>query len=96
MGWSIRAIFPIWNLLTGVIMFYQSAIEENGVTDDNASLFEVFVSTILIIEMFLIIKLVFQPTWAMIFSICLTITSIFTFIISWSVMRIRSFVQRIK
>jgi hypothetical protein len=91
MKWSILSFFPIWNLLTGVVLFYLMFVTENVVTDDNASPMEIVIATFSIIAFFTLSKYWFRYSWAMTFSFCMFFTSVMTFIASWSIKRYRSF-----
>lgn len=80
--WSIMVLFPIWNILSGVILLYQLGISENVVTDENATMLEVKIATVTILIAFLIAKFLSHLSWAMTFSVCLFYSSITTAIIS--------------
>ena len=38
--WSLLALFPVWNILMGIILLYQIGLEKFDVTDENVSLWE--------------------------------------------------------
>ncbi len=81
--WSFMALFPIWNILVGMILLYQMGFAENVVTDENASLLEVGIATVSLLVIFAIAKYGFHLTWAATFSVCMVYSSIITFVTSW-------------
>ncbi len=81
--WSWMALFPIWNILYGVILLYQIGFAENVVTEDNVSLLEVGIATVSLLVVFAIAKYGFRLSWATIFSVCMVYSSVITFTVSW-------------
>ena len=81
--WSILTLFPLWNILLGIILLYQMALENNVVTNENATLPEVVIVTVFLLIVFGIGSYLLDFTWAMIFSICVAYASTSSFIVPW-------------
>jgi len=81
--WSILTIFPLWNILLGIILLYQVALEDNVVTNENATFSEVIIVTVFLLIVFGIGFYLLGFTWAMTFSICVVYASSSSFIVPW-------------
>lgn len=85
--WSIMALFPIWNIISGVILFYEMGFIENIITDENATWLEVVIATFGLLVVFTIADYGLHLTWAMTLSVCLLYISIMSMFISWLINR---------
>lgn len=61
-------IFPIWNIINCVLLF--CAFNVRNISDEKASLLEIFFGLIFIFGVFMICHFVFRFYWAINFSIC--------------------------
>jgi phosphatidylserine synthase len=82
-GGSFLVLFPIWNILMGIIMLYQIRYGKFEVTDENATILEVSVGSILLFIVFAITYFTFHLSWAMAFSICMLYSTSLMFILAW-------------
>lgn len=72
-GWAL-SIFPIWNIISGYILLgllRADEIEEECIGDENVSLTQVLVGSIIILGIFSICHFVFNLIWSATFSICI-------------------------
>jgi hypothetical protein len=82
-GWSILALFPIWNILTGVVLIYQIGfVDASVVTDEDASPLEVIVGTASLIALFFVSVEILNYSWAMTFSLCMFYSFLFAALFS--------------
>ena len=79
---SLLVLFPIWNIVMGIVMLIQIRFGKFTVTDENASLLEVSGHSIALLVVFAIVNVAFHVTWAMAFSICLFYSSLIMFLIA--------------
>lgn len=80
--WSIWVCFPIWNLISSYLLFYQLGLQKDVISDDDASLLDVFITSIVLLIIFFLAVLKFHLSWALTFSICMFYTSILTTILT--------------
>jgi hypothetical protein len=73
--WSLLALFPIWNIVMGVMLLYQIGLVRFEVTDWNASFLEVIVGTIALFIVFALLDFGLRLSWALTFSICMFYSS---------------------
>ena len=73
-------LFPIWNIVMGMVMFYQIREREFEVTDENVSLLEVSGASIVLLIVFAA-NIAFHLTWAMTFSTCMFYASSLIFLL---------------
>ena len=75
--WSFLTIFPIWNIVVGVLLLYQiGLVDENIITDEDATLAEVAVVTVTLLCVFAISYYWLKLSWAMTFSVCMCYSSL--------------------
>ncbi len=84
-GGSILVLFPIWNIIIGIVMIFQIRYNKFEVTDENASLLEVSWASLALLIVFAITNLALHVSWAMTFSICMFYSSSAFLLISWIV-----------
>jgi hypothetical protein len=65
---GIFFIVPIWNIINCVLML--GAFSEKNISDEKATILEVFFGLIIIVGIFGICRFVFEIYWALTFSIC--------------------------
>ncbi len=94
--WSLLALFPIWNICMGVLLLYQIGVAKDPITDENASPWEVFTGSIILVFVFVLTNSQFHLTWAMIFSICMFYSTTLIFLITWTLnyFNLRSFTKK--
>jgi len=80
---SVLNLFPLWNILLGIILLYQMALDDNVVTNENATLHEVVIVTVFLLIVFGIGFYLLDFTWAMTFSVCVAYASASSFIVPW-------------
>ncbi len=81
-GRSILVLFPIWNIIMGIVKFYQIRDRKFEVTDENVPLLEVSGASIVLLIVFAAANIAFHLTWAMTFSICMFYASSLIFLIT--------------
>jgi hypothetical protein len=86
-GGSILVIFPIWNIVIGIIMIIQIRYGIFEVTDENASLQEVSGASVILLLIFALVSITFRLSWAMTFSICMFYSSSIFFGVTWVINR---------
>lgn len=84
-SWSIWAIFPIWNIVMGYSTLYQLGLDENLITDENVSLLEVFIASIVLLFVFFLAYFRLHLSWALTFSICMFYASLITPLLDWAI-----------
>jgi hypothetical protein len=87
--WSILAVIPIWNILVGIILLYQIGLQKFDVNDENVSLIEVEVTSIILLTVFAVTNFRFHLMWATTFSICIFCSSVL-FLFIWIINYFRS------
>lgn len=65
---GIFFVLPIWNIINCVLLF--GSFSEKNVSDEKATILEVFVGLIVIVGIFGICYFVYELYWALTFSIC--------------------------
>lgn len=71
-------VFPILNIANGVLLlllYRCHIIDESSIVDDNASLLQVILGSVVVLIIFIVCRFVFQIYWAITFSICVTYAS---------------------
>jgi hypothetical protein len=82
---SILMVFPVWNILMGLISLYQIGLVKDAVTDDESTFMEVIIASIILLVVFAIAEFGFHFSWAMTFSLCMFFSSTITFFLTWSI-----------
>ena len=77
---SIMLILPAWNILIGVLLFFQMAFQEYVVSDEDASLREVFGTTTILVCLLLLADFGLRLSWAMTLSICIFYSTTIVFL----------------
>jgi hypothetical protein len=70
---GIFLFFPIWNILNGyflIVYLKESGMDDNRISDEDATLLEVLISATIATGLFLISKYFFHHNWAITFSLC--------------------------
>ncbi len=80
---SILMILPVWNILMSMLMWIQMGTHQYDISDDNASLVEVLVTTVILVAILLLIDQFLHFSWAMIYSICVFYSTSIVFLTSW-------------
>ena len=90
--WSLLALFPIWNMLTGVFLLYQIGLVKFTVSNNNTTILELFFSTLILVLIYSIAKLNFRLSWAMTFSLVISYSSSAIFLVKWfrNIIRVQS------
>jgi hypothetical protein len=71
-------IFPLWNIINGVlliVMLRLKIIDEDCISDRNATLKEVVIGLLAVLTVFILCNYVFKLHWAIILSICIVYTT---------------------
>jgi DNA-directed RNA polymerase subunit RPC12/RpoP len=71
-------IFPIWNIINGVlliVMLRLKIIDEECITDQKATLVQIFLGLIAVVAILLLCNYVFKLHWAVTLSICIIYTT---------------------
>jgi len=69
--WNWHAIFPVWNIVTGVVLLYLMALApEDTVTNENTTVAEVILGLFVAACVFSYCEYLAHFTWAMTFSVC--------------------------
>lgn len=84
-SWSIWAIFPIWNIVMGYSTLYQLGLDKTLITDENMSLLEVFIASIVLLFVFFLAYFRLHLSWALTFSICMFYASLVTPLLKWAI-----------
>lgn len=69
----ILMLFPLWNITNGVwllIMLRLHIIDEQNITDENATLFQVLFGSMILLLVFFFCHTIFELHWTLTFSIC--------------------------
>jgi hypothetical protein len=74
--WSILLVFPLWNLLWGILLLERLGAPHETITDEDTNMGEVLVVTIIILITFLLAAFSFQYSWPIVFSICMSTSSL--------------------
>jgi hypothetical protein len=80
---SVRMIFPLFNILMGVLQLYQIGLVRFEVTDENASFLEVFFASLLFGGLFILSYYQLHLSWAMTFSVCMFYSSTVVYFFKW-------------
>lgn len=73
---GIFFIVPIWNIINCVLML--GAFNEKNISDEKATILEVFFGLVIIVAIFGICRFVFDLYWALTFSICVIVATGFS------------------
>lgn len=71
-NWLI--VFPIWNVINGIVLLFMvflKVIDEECISDRDASITEVIIGLIAVLVIFIFCNYVFKLHWAITFSICI-------------------------
>lgn len=74
-------IIPVWLFLNSIFLFLKLQLNrynDDVISDENASIIQVFVSTIILVALFAICHFVFDTYWAVTYSICVIYATGFT------------------
>jgi hypothetical protein len=82
---SILLVFPVWNILAGLISLYQIGLINDAVIDNDATFTEVLIASIILLVVFAIAEFGFHFSRAMTFSLCMFFSSAITFFLTWSI-----------
>jgi hypothetical protein len=82
---SIMMILPIWNILIGLLMLFQMGFQKYDVDDEDASPWEVFGTTVILVVILLLADLGIRLSWAMTLSICIFYSTTIVFFATWIV-----------
>jgi len=72
-GW--KAVFPVINLINSailIVLYRSRVIDQDSISNDNASLGRVFLTGIVVLTLYLICSRYLQLFWALTFSICVS------------------------
>ena len=75
---GLLSVFPIWNIMNGALLFLMyrfDIIDEGSIVDDNATLLQVIVGSVVVVFAFAICTFIFDMYWAITFSICVAYAS---------------------
>jgi hypothetical protein len=89
-GDYILILFPLWNIIIGLIMLIQLRMGKYEITDENASLVEVAGISLVLLVVFALTYFTLNLSWAMTFSICMFYSSSIYFLVTWVINRYRS------
>lgn len=84
---SILIVFPIFNILMGMLMLYNLRMPLYDVTNENASLLEISGASLILYVVFSIAYFGFHLSWAMTFSICVFYSNMLFFLAKWMIKR---------
>ncbi|MCP4398137.1 MAG: hypothetical protein GY801_12670 [bacterium] len=71
-------VFPIWNIANGallLILYRFKMIDKSSIVDDNATILQVILGSIVLAITFMVCSFVFEMYWAVTFSICVAYAS---------------------
>jgi hypothetical protein len=77
-NWQL--VFPIWNIANGVLLLLMlrlKVIDENCISDREATLVQIILGLTAVLVIFLLCNYVFKLYWAITFSICIVYTTSF-------------------
>lgn len=80
---SFMMILVTWNVLMSILMLLQMGMQKYDVSDDDASIIEVIVTTAILMAILLLSDLYFRLSWAMTLSICIFYSTFIVFITTW-------------
>ncbi len=80
---SFMIVFPIMNILMGIFLIYQIALQNFEISDENASCGETLIGMLFIIFVIFVLLFGFKVSWSMTFSMSLFCSSVFSFLYSW-------------
>jgi hypothetical protein len=75
-GWTMWAIFPIWNIAASCLLLYQIGLVPDNITDDEASLLKVVLATGTLLAVFAICEWYLKLTSARTFSVSIAYASL--------------------
>jgi hypothetical protein len=87
---GLLIIFPILNIINGFILFSLlrgKGIDERNISDENVSIKEVLIGTLIVTLVFFLCHFVFETNWAITLSICVAYSTNFSSKINGLVVR---------
>ena len=75
---GLLVLFPMWNVFNGIlllVLFRFDVVNESNITDENATLSQVFFGLVTTVATFAICTFVYKMYWAVTYSICLAYAS---------------------
>jgi len=82
---SLMMILPVWNMLMGLLMLCQMGFQKYEVDDEDATLTEVFGTTVILILILWLADLSLRLSWAMTLSICILYSTTIVLIAHWAI-----------
>jgi hypothetical protein len=82
---AIMMILPIWNILMSAVMLLEMGAHEYDVSDQDASLMEVFFATVILVIILWLADLYLHLSWALTLSFCIFYSTSIVFLTSWIV-----------
>ncbi len=89
-GTTLLILFPVWNILVGLIMLIQLRTGLFDITDENVTGFQAAAASLTLFLVYLVTDKFFHLTWAMTFSVCMFYSSSILFLVPWTINRIRT------
>lgn len=80
---SIAVILITWNILISILTLFQMALQKYYITDNDASLTEVIITTGILVVILLFCDLYFHFSWTVTFSICIFYSTFVIFVAAW-------------
>ena len=80
---SIMMILVAWNILMCILLLLQMGGQKYDISDEDASLVEVFVTTVILLVILLLADLYLRLSWAMTLSICIFYSTFIVLITAW-------------
>jgi hypothetical protein len=78
-------VLVVWNILMSLLLLAQGATQKFDIGDENASFFEVLVTTCILLVIILVSNLYLHNSWAITFSICIFYATFIVFLTTWAV-----------
>jgi hypothetical protein len=82
-GSSIMVTLVVWNILMSVLLLLQMGMQKYDISDENASIMEVFITTVILFVILLLADLYLHFSWATTLSICIFYSTFIVFITTW-------------
>lgn len=79
----VVTILITWNILASILTLFQMAMQKYEISDDNASLAEVLITTAVLLVILLTSDLYLHFSWMLTFSICIFYATVIVFITTW-------------
>jgi hypothetical protein len=80
---TIMMIFAVWNILMSVFLLLQMGSLKSNISDREATLAEVFITTVILVIILLAVDLYLRLSWAETLSICIFYSTSIVFITAW-------------